>query len=217
MLLSKYFVWRALVNPKTKSCTVALIMQPPMFSHSFNYSWFMAGHNPVLLGLLLLHWGYHPTSPPPVSLFFSGQAVHQITGAGQGEAASFGTQCNPPVILKRIQRKKYFERHSKRSICFPTTHSPIWSLLPVPSLPLAPTTTPPNWSQLWESDANHLSLLMVTLSLWLYLTFPTLSPAFQETAELPARTGGGRDDNCTAQHQVTVALILLSEGVFKIL
>lgn len=161
MLLNKCFIWSILVNLKTKSRTTALIMQPPMFSYSFNYSWFIAGQNPVLFGLLLLHCGYCSISPPHVSLFFSGQAVHLIR-VGQGETASFETQYNPSVILKRIQRKKIFGKAFKRSTCFPTAHSPTWSLLP-----LAPTTTASNPSQLWESDANHLSLLIVALSLWL--------------------------------------------------
>lgn len=170
MLLSEYFVWRALVNPKTKSCTVALIMQPPKFSHSFNYSWFMAGHNPVLLGLLLLHWGYCPTSPPPVSLFFSGQAVHRITGAGQGEAASFGTQCNPPVIIKRIQRKKYFERHSRGAFVFPPHTAPYGASsqsLPSPWLPPPLHTTDPN---------SGKAMLIICLCWWWHCHCDSISP-----------------------------------------
>lgn len=137
MLLNKYFIWRALVNPKTKSCTTALIMQPPTFSYSFNYSRFTAGQTPVLLGLLLLHCGYCSMSPPHISLFFSGQAVHLTTEVGQGETGSFETQDNPTVILKRIQRKKYFERHS-RVFVFPLHTAPYRASsqsLPSPWLP----------------------------------------------------------------------------------
>lgn len=131
-----------MVNPKTKNCTTALITQPPIFSYSFNYSWFMAGQNPVLLGLLLLHLGYCSISLPHISLFFSGQAAHLITGVGHGETASFSY--NAPVILKRIQRKKYFERHSRGAFVFSLHIAPygassqsfLSSWLPPPLLPV---------------------------------------------------------------------------------
>lgn len=113
-------------------------MQPPMFSYSFNYIWLMAGQKPGLLGLLLIHCGYCPISPSQVSLFFSGQSVHLITGTGQGEAVSFGTQCNLSVILKRIQRQKYFERHSRAALLFPPHTAPYGAssqCLPSPWLP----------------------------------------------------------------------------------
>lgn len=87
-----------------------------MFSYSFNYSWIMAGQSSVLLGFLLLLCGYSSISPH-ISLFFSGQAVHLITGVGQEETASFETHIihQPPSrgskeksILKGTQEKHFF-------------------------------------------------------------------------------------------------------------
>lgn len=88
-------------------------MQPLMSSHSFSYSWFMAGGNPALLGLLLLHCGYYPDSPPHVSLFASCQAAHLITRAGKGKAASLDTLHSPSVTLQRTQKQRS-ERDSKK-------------------------------------------------------------------------------------------------------
>lgn len=113
-----------------------------MFSYSFNYIWFMAGQNSALLGLLLLHLGYCSISLPHISLFFSSQAVHLITGVGQGETASFSY--NASVILERIQRKKYFERHSRGAFVFSLHTAPygassqffLSSWLPPPLLPV---------------------------------------------------------------------------------
>lgn len=140
-------------KPKTQSRPTALIMQPPMFSCSFSYSWFMAGGNPVLLGLLLRHCWHCPVPPPRPSLFSSGQAAHLITRAGKGEAASFGALRSPPAILKSTQSQRS-ERDSQKkpfwNVFFwerrgaslsPPHAAPSQILLPAPSLPSAPTAT----------------------------------------------------------------------------
>lgn len=109
-------------------------MQSPMFSHSFSYSWILAGGSLFLLGILLLHYGYCPVSPPHVSLFFSGQAVHLITRAGKGAAASFGTQHSPSVIPKSIQSQRS-ERDSKKKTLQKALARSVTQAAPSQSLP----------------------------------------------------------------------------------
>lgn len=89
-------------------------MQPLTSSHSSSYSWFLAGGNPVLLGLLFLHCGCCPESPPHIALFSSGQAAYLITRAGKGKAASLGTLHSPSVTLQCTQNQRS-ERDSKKT------------------------------------------------------------------------------------------------------
>lgn len=161
MLLNKCSLWRTLVKPKTQSCTTAL--------HATT-------HLLPLLLLELVHgwWKPCPARPLtpslripsclPAARFSFLLWSSSVPRAGKEEAANFGTQCSPSVILKRMQSQRSERDSKKKTFCKAPERS-----IPLPIAPSASSQpVPPRGShrhrqQLQgESDTNHPSPLITT-------------------------------------------------------